>query len=56
MQPNFADVSNKKGKYKQKFSNSAPDWRVCKPGLCLHGKCTNKSCKAYGREVIMPMG
>ena len=38
------------------WSESAPNWRIVKSGLCLEGKCSNRRCKAYGQMVIMNMG
>lgn len=39
----------------QGFSIYAPDYRTVYHGINLEGKCTNPSCVANGRMVIMPM-
>ena len=41
---------------KLKFSKNAPDWRKATIGLNLFGKCINKKCKAFDKEVIYPVG
>jgi hypothetical protein len=38
------------------WSKNGPAWRNAKVGLCLEGKCTNPSCKAYNHTVIMNIG
>ena len=52
----FADIENKTGLSQVPFTKSAPDWRIACPGLNLEGVCKNKSCKAYGKEVICQIG
>jgi len=52
----FADVSDSAGLTERAFSDSAPDWRIARPGLCLEGECRNQDCKAHGRMVIMNHG
>ncbi len=49
----FVDVS---GPTRQEWSNSAPDWRMASPGLCLEGVCTKQGCSAYKNHVIMNHG
>ena len=39
----------------QGFSNTAPKYRTVYEGINLEGKCTNPSCIANGKMVIMPM-
>ncbi|CAF2995409.1 unnamed protein product [Rotaria sp. Silwood2] len=31
-------------------------WRRVKPGISLLGKCKNSNCKAYEKEVVIPIG
>ena len=38
------------------WSSQAPTWREVGEGLCIHGRCRNKSCEAYKRKVICTMG
>ena len=38
------------------LSSSAPKWRAIDWGLNLEGRCENRSCKAFGKMVIMRMG
>jgi hypothetical protein len=52
----FVDVSSENGPVKMEFNNKAPDWRICKKGLCLEGPCTNEKCKAFNQMVVMNMG
>ena len=49
----FVDYDNGKTK-KLKFSKNAPEWRRVYEGLNLFGKCINKDCKAFNKEVIDP--
>ena len=49
----FVDCDNGKTK-KLKFSKKAPDWRRVEEGLNLFGKCINKDCEAFNKEVIDP--
>ena len=50
----FVDI--KKGLVNGKWSDCAPDWRICKAGLCLYARCENWKCKAYRQEVIVNKG
>ncbi len=52
----FVDVSNEDGIKKVNWGQNAPPWLKASRGLCLEGKCTNRSCQANGEKVIMPMG
>lgn len=52
----FVDVSNRKGLKRCEWSKAAPDWRKCRCGLNLVGRCTNNECKAYNHMVIIPIG
>ena len=52
----FADVTDRAGPQKSKWSDSAPDWRHARKGLFIEGKCSNKHCRAYGHMVIMNKG
>ena len=47
------DYDNGKIK-KLKFVKNAPEWRRVHEGLNLFGKCINKDCKAFNKEVIHP--
>ena len=47
------DYDNGKIK-KLKFVKNAPEWRRVHEGLNLFGKCINKDCKAFNKEVIDP--
>ena len=38
------------------FEGAFPEWRIVTPGLCVEGKCENRSCSSLGREVIVPLG
>ena len=49
----FVDYDNGKT-IKLKFSKNAPEWRRVYEGLNLFGKCINKDCKAFNKEVIDP--
>ena len=49
----FVDYDNGKIK-KLKFVKNAPEWRRVHEGLNLFGKCINKDCKAFNKEVIDP--
>jgi len=51
----FVDLSQGKT-IKIQWSRSAPKWRIAKRGLCLEGKCQNMGCKAYKKQVIIPIG
>jgi len=48
----FVDVDKTGALVNRKFSDSAPDWRYCRKGINIEGKCENKDCKAYGCMVI----
>ncbi|CAF1406457.1 unnamed protein product [Rotaria sordida] len=52
----FVDISNTEGLKRREWSQTAPEWRRCRHGLCLEGICTNSACKARGQVVIIPMG
>ncbi len=39
-----------------KYSKDAPEWRGCIDGLNIEGLCLNKTCKAYGKQIICPIG
>ncbi|UJR17083.1 hypothetical protein I4U23_003980 [Adineta vaga] len=52
----FVDVSNSKDMKKVNWSKSAPLWRKSRRGLCLEGNCTNNTCDAYQRRVVIPIG
>lgn len=52
----FIDVDENTKVKKLKFSKNAPDWRKATIGLNLFGKCINKKCKAFDKEVIYPVG
>ena len=52
----FVDVSNTHGLTRRVWSTTAPDWRRTRHGLCLEGKCTNNTCRAYNQQVIIPIG
>lgn len=51
----FTDMSEGKTT-RHKWSDSAPDWRIAKIGMCVEGFCQNSNCVAYGNMVIMNMG
>ena len=52
----FVDVDELTKTKKLKFSKSAPNWRKVSEGLNLFGKCINKKCEAYNKEVIYIAG
>lgn len=52
----FVDVSNSSALQAVNFSNEAPSWRVCHPGLNVEGKCANAACHAFRKMVIDPRG
>ncbi|CAF4688981.1 unnamed protein product, partial [Didymodactylos carnosus] len=52
----FLDVSNSTVLKQTQWSKTAPRWRVCPPGLCLEGTCTNHQCEAHNQRVIVPIG
>ena len=35
------------------WPKSEPEWRTAKSGLCIEGKCSNRSCKAFGQMVVL---
>jgi hypothetical protein len=43
-------------KEKISFSPQAPNYRIVCRGLNLEGKCTNKVCEAFNKNVIVPKG
>ena len=51
----FADISNTEAKESLEFSSSAPDWRTCKQGINLEGRCMNVDCPAFYQLVIIPI-
>ena len=51
----FVDVSNTAGISNLRWSQSAPNWRVAAPGLCIEGFCNNKQCAAHSKQVIINM-
>ena len=50
----FANIENDPTKLR--WNSKAPNWRIAKPGLCLEGRCSNSSCKAFNNMVIMNIG
>ena len=52
----FIDVDNLTPTKKLHFSSDAPKWRKVSIGLNLFGKCINKKCEAYNKEVIYIVG
>ena len=52
----FADISKTSALKRKTWSKSAPPWRIARRGLCIEGKCTTKSCQAYGQNVIVNVG
>jgi hypothetical protein len=53
----FVDMENSSAMKRSKWSSSAPEWRLAGQGLCVEGKCANRSCEAFGRgNVIMSKG
>ena len=52
----FLDVDESTKPKNLEFSESAPKWRRASIGLNLFGKCINKYCKAYKKEVIYTAG
>mmetsp|Transcript_10183 Transcript_10183/g.8729 ORF Transcript_10183/g.8729 Transcript_10183/m.8729 type:complete len:100 (+) Transcript_10183:1234-1533(+) len=53
----FVDIENQDKAKTHQWSTSAPKWRYATAdGLCLEGKCTNKSCEAFGKYVIINKG
>ncbi|KAF8454831.1 hypothetical protein BDZ91DRAFT_747271 [Kalaharituber pfeilii] len=50
------DISDDSKIHKRAWSKSAPEWRHAVNGLNLEGDCTNSSCRAYGRRVIIKWG
>jgi hypothetical protein len=51
---NFSDINSDPRKLQ--WNSGASSWRIAKAGLCLEGKCTNSSCKAFDKMVVMNMG
>ena len=47
----FVDPSNSSIK-QLNLSKNAPKWRIISEGLNIFGKCLNKDCQAYKKEVI----
>jgi len=52
----FVDVDKLTKTKKLKLSKNAPKWRKVTKGLNLFGKCINKNCEAYNKEVIYKAG
>ena len=52
----FVDVEKITQTKKLKFSKNSPKWRKASIGLNLFGKCINKKCEAYNKEVIYIVG
>ena len=52
----FLDVDESTKPKNLEFSESAPEWRRASIGLNLFGKCINKNCEAYKKEVIYSAG
>jgi len=48
----FVDVDRTDALISRKFSDSAPDWRVCCNGINIEGICKNRECEAYEHMVI----
>lgn len=51
----FANISGE-AMVARAFAASGPSYRVLRPGLALGGKCTNKSCEAFGEMVCCNKG
>lgn len=49
----FVNIENDDNYKESLFSNSAPDWRICKKGLNLEGVC---KCNGIKKQVIIPIG
>jgi hypothetical protein len=47
----FADMDG--ALERREWSSDAPDWRIACAGLNVEGICTNSSCKAFNRNVIV---
>ncbi|CAF1158263.1 unnamed protein product [Rotaria sordida] len=52
----FVDLRKNNGLKRIEWSSSAPDWRIARPGICIEGKCINKSCVAHQQLVIINIG
>ncbi|KAE8899766.1 hypothetical protein PF005_g21876 [Phytophthora fragariae] len=52
----FADVSDGSISVEHEFSRTAPEWRICRKGLNIEGRCMNRTCIAYHELVIHPAG
>ena len=52
----FVDFDKLTKTKKLKLSKNAPKWRKVTKGLNLFGKCINKNCEAYNKEVIYKAG
>ncbi|KAG2829189.1 hypothetical protein PC116_g5486 [Phytophthora cactorum] len=50
----FADVSDSARLVERDFSASAQEWRECRKGLNVEGRCTNRHCAAFRQMVIHP--
>jgi len=52
----FLDITQSQKAKCFEWTDGAPAWRMAKRGLCLEGKCYNRSCTAFGRWVIISKG
>ncbi|CAF1165393.1 unnamed protein product [Rotaria sordida] len=52
----FVDLSKGNGLKRIEFSPTAPSWRIARPGICIEGKCSNQSCRAYKQMVVVNIG
>ena len=51
---NFTDIS-KKVLEEHYFSDKAPSYRIVTQGINIYGICKGKNCKAYKKEVVVPL-
>ena len=51
---NFTDVS-KQVHEEHYFSDKAPSYRIVTKGINIYGICKGKNCKAYKKEVVVPL-
>ena len=53
----FIDVENSRiERFKLSDDNSIPDYRTCDDGINFFADCSNNRCKAFGKQVVCPMG
>lgn len=52
----FVNVNKTDCIVEKEFDLIAPEWRYCKHGANVEGKCTNKYCVAYNHYVIIQLG